>query len=200
MDRAATENGAAMSGDDIRERERAKYVGEYGNPSYKMCARRCEQAGRLLRGIERRASLLDVSCGRGEVLRMARGMGWREVRGTEIVPDLIGGDVVFAWSDALPFGDGSMETVTCFDVMEHIPAELCEATVRELGRVCAWRLLVTICNQAGPPHPYGPLHITLRPYAAWDAGLRAWLPGYDVRWRTDESGDGTSELWECVKK
>ena len=62
-------------------------------------------------------SLLDVSCGRGELLGAAEGLGFKPVRGTEAVEYLCDGErVVRAEIHDLPFATASFDVVTCIDV------------------------------------------------------------------------------------
>src|SRR5687768_222994 len=96
-----------------RKRERRKYERAYATqPKYKMKGERRDDAIQDLTDLPaERISLLDVSCGRGEILEIAeQELGFKLVRGTEIVEQLIDGErVVRAWAHELPFDDDAFE-------------------------------------------------------------------------------------------
>jgi SAM-dependent methyltransferase len=85
----------------------------------------------------RRGRLLDVGCGSGEVLAVARDRGW-EVAGAEPVPQSAeiargrGLDVRSALLDDAGFEEASFDVVTAFHVLEHIPTGV--AFLRDLAR------------------------------------------------------------------
>lgn len=142
-------------------------------------------------------TLLDVSTGRGEVLSLARSLGWI-ARGTEVVDALLGPDVVYATAWALPFPDRSFNLVSCLDVMEHLLPEDAEPTVRELGRITKSRLVLTISNKKSKISGVE-YHVNRRPYPEWDGDIRLWLPDFDVTWKKEYSTD-PSEMWTGVRK
>lgn len=154
-----------------------KYERAYGDPNYHMGPARMSDAVNDLRSIPCRGAYLDVSCGRGEMLRHAEALGFSPVQGTEIVGDLIDGDrVVRAEAHALPFPDRSFDVVTMFDVMEHLVIGDDEAACRELARVAGKHILLTVNNR---PSIHGgiDLHINKRPYPEWDRLFHQWFPG-----------------------
>lgn len=157
-----------MTLDAARQHEVARYEAAYQNPAYKLGDRRRQHIERHLRRVER-GSLLDVSTGRGETLQMARNLGHDPVMGTEAVPYLCDGRTVLqALVHALPFEDSSFDTVTMFDVMEHLLPEDTEAACRELARVAKRRVLLTVCNQPSSFGSDGDLHINRRAsYEVW---------------------------------
>lgn len=55
--------------------------------------------------------------------------------------------VAQASADGLPFADGAFEVVSAFEVIEHLPVGIFEATLAELGRVSADRVVITVPNQ-----------------------------------------------------
>lgn len=130
-----------------QQAEIAKYAEVYRRPDYRMGATRYMNAAIDLRQLPVRGGLLDVGCGRGEILRLAEELGFRPVRGAEVVPELIDGHRVvhgLAWE--LPFGDAEFDVVTMFDVIEHLLHEDQAAALKELERVAHHAILITAAS------------------------------------------------------
>ena len=158
-----------------RQAEVSRYERAYQNPAYRLGDRRRAHIERHLKRIPR-GSLLDVSTGRAETMMMARNLGHDPVMGTEAVAYLCNGtDIHHALAHDLPFPDSSFDTVTMFDVMEHLLPEDTGPVCRELARVAKHRVLLTVHN--GPSKFGGDgkdLHINRRPsYDAWHGELTA---------------------------
>lgn len=154
---------------DLRLREVARYERAYMNPAYRLGERRRRHIQEHLTRIPK-GSLLDVSTGRGEVLDLARALGHGPVRGTEAVAYLCDGVcVVHALAHDIPFASGSFDTVTMFDVMEHLLPQDTAAVCRELARVARSRVLLTVCNAPSSfGSDEGDLHINRRAsYDVW---------------------------------
>lgn len=82
--------------------------------------------------------LVDVGSGTGRILerlsRLAEAAVGVEVEGSAVsLARARGLDVRSAPADALPFEDGSVDLVTCFDVLEHLDDDV--AAVREVHRI-----------------------------------------------------------------
>jgi len=156
-----------------RQSEIARYERAYHFPDYRLGDRRREHITRHLSRIPT-GSLLDVSTGRGEVLRLARDIGHAPVQGTEAVSYLCNDtDIAHAFAHALPFAPRSFDTVTMFDVMEHLLPEDTAPVCKELARVARHRVLLTVHNGS---HRYRgeELHINRRAsYTAWHQELTA---------------------------
>lgn len=108
--------------------------------------RRIERVERLCRPLGR---LLDVGCGTGDFLRVARGRGW-QVSGTEISPyavkaaaaeglEVKPGEV---WEAGFP--PGAFDVVTCWHVIEHVadPRRVIEE-IRRVLKPGGWLVLAT---------------------------------------------------------
>lgn len=179
-----------------REEEIALYQALYGSESYGMGRRRKESVQGILEDIAPRhgddATLLDVSTGRGETLRMAKDLGFHAI-GTEVVDELIdGANVVFAEAHKLPFEDGAFDHVTCFDVLEHLVEEDVIACLAELRRVA--RVSVT-ASASERPSVFGDrdLHISKRPAAEWEKLMAAaWGGATRIR------NAGGSPCWQYL--
>lgn len=143
----------------------------YQDQGYRMGQARRQLVLDLLAPLER-GSLLDVSTGRGETLQMAESLGF-SVMGTEVVPALLGERVVYAEANDLPFANGAFDTVTCFDVLEHLPPDDDQGAVEEMVRVARRRALLSVANYSCV---WGGIetHINRRDYAEWHRLLEAW--------------------------
>lgn len=180
---------------DPRRAEVAKYAQAYLHADYRLGDRRrvhiTTHLARLPRG-----SLLDVSTGRGEVLAIACDLGHGPVQGTEAVDYLCDADtIVQALAHDLPFDDQQFDTVTMFDVMEHLLPSDTAAVCRELARVAKHRVLLTVHNGS---HRYRgqELHVNRRPsYEAWHEELEACFGVPVIRHGKDVS---ISEMFEVA--
>lgn len=168
--------------DDARLIEHAKYERCYQAANYAMGRERRESSVKALKGLPFRGAYLDVGCGRGEMLAEAEALGFDPVRGVEVVSGLIDGQrVVYGECHALPFEDGSFDTATLFDVMEHLLPGDDELACRELARVARRHIVLTVSNCISRNANGDELHINRRPYEEWDALFRVWFPG-SVTW------------------
>jgi len=126
-----------------RESEAAKYTEMYKDPSYRMPKHRADKIAEIL--CERpRGTLLDVGTGRGETLDIARLLGY-SARGTETVDYLVEAreNVDRGVLPQLHYADKSFDTVTCFEVIEHLlPADVMPA-LRELRRIAKDRVIIS---------------------------------------------------------
>jgi SAM-dependent methyltransferase len=177
----------------MRDAEIAKYSVCYREPGYRQTEDRQHFVREWLTG--RAGSLLDVGTGRGETLAIARGLGYAPVQGTEVVPYLVTDGVVYAEAHALPFDDDSFDTVTCFDVLEHLLYEDQAPALREFARVASARVVVTAANY--PTERDGvQLHVGYRDNDDWEALIRKCIPGEVKRlgWC------GTAEGWSVELK
>lgn len=118
------------------------------------------------------SSVLDIGCNAGELLAYCREVNPAiRLSGVEINPEALEkarwnlpeADLHGASAEALPFPDASFDCVTCIEVLEHIPAKLRTAALREMRRVLkpGGRLVLRV------PH----------------AGLFAFLDSNNIRFR-----------------
>lgn len=94
---------------------------------------------------------LDVGCGAGQILRLARAAGIVVV-GTEIVPTLFdrqlaGFEVHLAALPNLPFPDRSFDLAFAVDVLEHLDEPLVAPSIDELHRVTSKFLVVEVSSE-----------------------------------------------------
>jgi ubiquinone/menaquinone biosynthesis C-methylase UbiE len=179
-----------------RATEQAKYPIVYQRPDYKMGRPRMADSVRDLEALPRRGSLLDVGCGRGEMLDNAERLGFRPVKGVEIVDALIDGTrVVRGEVHALPFDDQSFDVVTMWDVIEHLVPGDDEAACREMRRVARRHILLTANNKSSLQPDGTELHVNRRPYDEWDRLFRQWFAGATVTWLRERRRQWVSEAW-----
>lgn len=185
-----------MNLEQAREAEVQKYQKAYQHDRYALGVQRRKHITSHLQRIAT-GSLLDVSTGRGEVIQIATDFGFSPVKGTEAVDYLCDGEtVVQALVNDLPFEDGSFDSVTMFDVMEHLVPEDTEIACKELIRVAKTRVLLTVHN--GPSIFNGvELHINRREsYEAWHEELKEHFDRDVIRHGAEGS---ISEMFEILK-
>jgi len=173
---------------DARKREVNHYVEAYRDPSYRMGDGRLRAMTEIIKPF--RGSFLDVSTGRGELMRVAQSLGFRPVYGTEAVPELCNEFVVNATIDDIPFPDNSFDVVTCVDVIEHILEPDIVPGLLELERIAKGTLLIAAADF--PDFRNGVnLHPSARPYKEWDRLFRDTFSGkIDIVGMTS-----TSQVW-----
>lgn len=140
--------------------------------------------GRIVDSITRLlapAKVLDAGCSAGEVVRQLRARGV-DAHGFDLCPDL----ATIAYPEvrpfvcegsvtAIPFGpEHGFDTLTAFDVFEHIPEDRVPAMVDEFARLGVRRVvaLIALCEFQYKGH------LTLRPLTWWD---RAFGPRFRRR-------------------
>lgn len=182
-----------------QKREIDRYRAAYQDPDYKMGPDRLRQSQVLIGAAGDAPFLLDVGCGRGEIVAWAKTAGW-DAKGTDVVDEIVDAnpaDLVFAAAWSLPFPDRTADTVCSFDVLEHLLHGDDERAVREMARVTNRRLLITIGLYPSGWQRCGELHINLRPPDEWTLLLAAWLPGFTVTRRADLDVKGINGAWEA---
>lgn len=170
-----------LADEGSRVAEFAKYKRAYTEPGYRMKGDRLADARSDLAALPCRGSYLDVSCGRGDMLREAEILGFSAVQATEIVEALLAPPrIVYAQAHELPFGDRSFAVVSLFDVIEHLLPGDDEAACKELRRVAQRHILLTANNRPSFNKAGDDLHINKRPYDIWDGLFREWFNGCTV--------------------
>ena len=152
----------------MRSEEVEKYTRCYESSSYRMGKRNVARALRDIQSIPKGSTYLDVGCGRGETLRIAQDCGL-EASGTEIVPDLCGTGITLTSVTRLPFD--SFDYVSCYDVLEHLPAADVGLALDELFRVARAGLFITTNDHKARRGDWV-LHLTRKPRTWWESEFR----------------------------
>ncbi len=174
--------------------EHEKYSRCYKQPKYRMGARRMQDAVTALEALPARGSYLDVGTGRGEMLSFALFHGFYPVKGTEVVDQLLDHPrIIRAEVHALPFASDGFNTVTMFDVIEHLIPGDDELACRELARVARSHVLIAANNCRSKNMAGDTLHINIRSYEEWDALFREWFAPHKVIWVSGPKS--FSQLW-----
>lgn len=172
-----------------RQLEINKYRYMYANhATYRMARIRRDPVVAELKKLS--GSLLDVSCGRGELMQEAADLGFQPVVGTEAVPELCGYGVEYALITSLPFADNSFDVVTCIDVLEHLLEPDIAPGLRELQRVARNNILLSAATYQTSLDGIE-LHPAARPAHEWEKLLKKTLSGV-VEYRGTAV---TSHLW-----
>lgn len=177
------------------ERSRQVYSACYSDASYRMGSARkirmltavetCIRNGIAYGGEPYR--LLDVGCGRGELLKlMAESgdtrFGW--LHGLEIVPELTGQfpgySVSLIPSIAACEVDGVYDIVLCSDVLEHVDPSETLRSLRKLVSMCRGALILHVAwfshVWAMPDGEQVELHINRMTLSRWVEALRSAVP------------------------
>jgi SAM-dependent methyltransferase len=132
-------------------------------------------AGVIQRYFEPRL-FLDVGCGLGLVVKHARALGIQGF-GTDFSYAFLkhappGAREYCLASDVttLPFGASQFDSVSCLEVLEHLPPRFGMAAIRELARIARGPILVTIPSYG--PNRFGPAGLPLND-GSWLSDARA---------------------------
>lgn len=183
--------------DERRDVEIAKYVEVYAHkPDYGSHGEGLREIiRRLLAKCEHKGTLLDVSCGRGAAMQLARDAGFKSVRGTEVVEQLLNDDVEYAQIHDLPFDDNSFDVVLNTGVLEHLVPADTRPAIDEMCRVAVFDVLITLNNDPGYYHVN-----TLDSYDSWTRMLELCVPqGWTVNYLNDVGIEGKNKAWHLTR-
>lgn len=182
-----------------RAKEKSKYDVCYQDPNYKLGPYRKDHTLNDIKDcIEKYGPFdnhCDVSAGRGEVIEYVKTFGVSS-QGTEIVDDLIKGDVQFAWTHDLPFADEQFDFVTNCDAIEHYLPEDSDACISEIMRITRKVAYLTISNRPAIKNGVD-LHINIKPYEEWKRILEQYGQVLQIPFGRQNS---TSNSYLVIKK
>lgn len=170
--------------------EQAKYQKCYALPNYRMGPGRLKRCTQDIETMETGATYLDVACGRGEMVKLARGRGII-AKGLDFVPELCDGvSVVQGDMRHMPFDDRGFDFVSCYDAIEHLPPEQVPMVLDELFRVVDRVLLVTTNNQRSHLDDLE-LHLTRMARGWWDEHLASRAQAINPKAKIERSVYGS---------
>jgi len=114
-----------------------------------------------------RSRWLDLGCGQGHLMRLAKSIGYPWVEGIDASPEMVAiarkGDLFVRQADVLRALDslveGSFSVISCFDLLEHFPKETGFALLQKINRAL---------------YPGGILLLKLpNAYSPWGMGITA---------------------------
>lgn len=158
-----------------RQIEFAKYRKAYAVKTprvYKMGQWRIDRFEVYLKSIKHRGyvNMLDVGCGRGQAMDLAKQQGFVIVNGVEVVDQLCDRVDVTRIQGAheLPFDDDSYDLVVATDVMEHILPDDVPLVLSEMFRVARKAVHLTISHKGDN----GRLHVCIDTREWWLEEIR----------------------------
>ena len=150
----------------IEQHEYCKYTKQY-NSGYGVSGHLkalCEFLGWM---VNKEDTILDVGCGRGVLVERLRMAGYKAIGVDITLAGIKEDDASFVkapiWS--LPFDNDKFDYTVSSDVMEHLPTELVEDTIRELCRVTRKGMLHLISTRSSTIGVE--LHLTVKPIIWW---------------------------------
>lgn len=151
------------------ESELEKYDAAYTQDEYRSKKHAVHNRWALLRGVEK-GSYLDVSCGRGETVDLARRIGFT-ARGTEFTKALVSEERGIQWAH-LPELEGvePADYVSCYEILEHLVPQDVLPALNRLVDLATKRLWITTNDrQARAVFPDGiyNLHLSRLPLRWW---------------------------------
>ncbi len=118
-------------------------------------------------------SVLDVGCGKGQFCEFLASKG-KQVHGLDISAPFPDNDKV-RWirGDMLHIPVFSVEWITAFDVLEHIPEDEIDAVLQEFNRIAVKGFIFSICFRDSIYKIQGEsLHPTVKPLKWWEEKLK----------------------------
>jgi hypothetical protein len=186
---------SGQKGQKTRESEAAKYAECYKDPSYRMPPHRAKAIKEILAD-RQPGSLLDVGTGRGETLSIASELGYTVISGTETVDYLLNERVGYGLLPNLPTPSAYYETVTCFEVIEHLLPKDVNAALVELKRVAKDRVIISAATRSDIRGGVE-LHPSYRSESEWMETFKAvWGVEADIKMIGNLSSCGLSPVYE----
>ncbi len=150
----------------IAEKEKEKYshlyAGQYPATGYII-----DLAEFIINTAKKGDALLDLGCGHGRAVRHLRDRGYKCL-GVDITLIGVGKDKKGFFEAPLwktPFRDNEFDYTFSTDVLEHIPTDMIEATIKEIYRITRVETFHCISIVDDPNYPN--VHLTIKPIDWW---------------------------------
>ena len=115
-------------------------------------------------------STLDFGCGNGVAVRQMRQLGsqWYGLEYSQTAYEkYLQRDACFYVGDTSQFADRQFDLTYSTEVLEHIPADICDQVIEGISRVTARYIFMTISLR--PSSDNNRYHCTLRPRSWWES-------------------------------
>jgi ubiquinone/menaquinone biosynthesis C-methylase UbiE len=112
------------------------------------------------------ASLIDIGCGNGYLLKRFEKEGFSNLTGIDIHPPEKDGNIHYVSGNVeeLPFEDNSFDIVTCNHMIEHVLRP--EKTISEIKRIAKKKVIITLPKQRYYRYTFE-LHINFYPQESY---------------------------------
>lgn len=111
------------------------------------------------------ASMLDLGCGDGSMIKMAKGLGIDTV-GVDILPTA---DIVHDLTQPLELGEKTFDLILCLEVAEHLPREAASTLIWSISRYA--HANTRLVFSAAMPGQGGDSHLNEQPPRYWRSML-----------------------------
>jgi len=121
------------------------------------------------------SSVCDVGCGNGSFLNELDKMGYKNLYGIDLVT--ISEDMVIknknikyfdSPASSLPLNDKSIDLLTSFECLEHVPITEVDKALKEFSRVSKGYLMLSIAHKDSPEKVNDKnLHLCVKPFSWW---------------------------------
>ena len=184
--------------DGFMDHERLKYERMHRIPGYSPGPGR-SHIPRFLSLLEGRPSVIDYGCGTGDAALVLHELGFEvylvDIAHNSIRPatkEILGDRFFVSALHELPGALPAAEWGFCCDVLEHLPTDYVERSLRAMRA----RTPNLYCSISGSPDGWGRhinevLHLTVKPREWWEREI-------GKHWKTVESLGGSNKVFEIV--
>ena len=148
------------------------YLDNYRDYTWEALQNEYRQTANRIAEIFKSTTLLDVGCARGYLVKalLEKGVDASGIDASEYATsnpvDGTYGRVRWGFIQDILWPDGVVDTVTAFDILEHIPEEDADRACAELIRVASRLVIINLITLESPDYA-DPTHITVKPRQWW---------------------------------
>ena len=168
------------------ESEQQKYTDMWEMPEYRKSSPGLRTVGHLIEyaGLIKETSILDVGCGSGQADKVLQQLGF-DVTMVDLAANCLNPDVdatkfIVAPADQIPLQE-KFGIVYCCDMLEHLPPNKIDATLRELQRLGRQVFLRIACYPDSREEVQ--LHLSIKKPEAWVETLQHYFKL--TRWKVE---------------